>query len=88
MGISVHYHVGENTPGCLPEADPAVFQTKAAAQAHARSLAEQLRELGYLVSGNARDGYVACPGRDSPGGNRCVWVQACSDPGCKPEDSD
>ena len=86
--MPVHYHVGENTPGCLPEADPATFREKGAAEAHARSLAGQLREAGYHVPGNARDGFQARHNGTLSGAGRCIWIQECSDPSCKLDDTD
>lgn len=53
------YTVVENTPGYLPDSEPAVFTTKRAAQQYARDLARELRELGYRVYGNMREGYYA-----------------------------
>jgi hypothetical protein len=50
----MHYHVIENTPGYMPDSEPACFSTRGAAVAYARSLARSLREDGYTVSG--RDG--------------------------------
>lgn len=86
--MPVHYHVGENTPGCLPEGDPAIFRERGAAQAHARSLAEDLRAAGYRVTGNVRDGFLARRNRTLSGADRCVWIQECSDPSCKLDGTD
>lgn len=51
-----HYHVVENTPGCMPDNDPACFRSRKAAERYAASLAEELRESGCRVSGSARNG--------------------------------
>ena len=43
------YIVVENTPGCLPEIEPAEFGSKHAANGYAAGLAKELREEGYKV---------------------------------------
>jgi hypothetical protein len=57
--LSRHYHVVENTPGYLPESEPACFRTKGEAENYAQSLADELRDQGYRVSGNKHNGYYA-----------------------------
>ena len=49
--------VVENTPGYLPDNDPAQFYALQPAQEYAHDLADELRESGYKVWGNKRDGY-------------------------------
>lgn len=61
-----HYHVVENTPGYMPESEPACFKSRRAAEQYAADLARQLRDDGYKVSGNARDGYWAHRDPDDP----------------------
>jgi len=46
------YIVIENTPGCLPEAEPVEFDTRSEAVSFANSLLLELRELGYRVKRN------------------------------------
>lgn len=50
-----HYHVVENTPGYLPDSEPACFRTLRGAQDYARQLAQELRDEDYHVFGNASD---------------------------------
>lgn len=42
----------ENTPGHMPDSEPADFRTKRQAMAYAASLANELREQGYQVTGS------------------------------------
>jgi hypothetical protein len=51
------WSVVENTPGYLPEGDPIECDTKQEAYEAAKELAGQLREAGYRVKGNMRNGY-------------------------------
>ncbi len=50
------YVVVENTPGYLPDSEPASFVRKQDALDHMRDLAEELREDGYKVRGSMREG--------------------------------
>ncbi len=50
----VVYVVIENTPGCMPESEPESFTRKQDAIDHMHDLAEELREAGYSVTGDAR----------------------------------
>ena len=54
-----HYHVVENTPGYLPDSDEPspVFTRRDEAGRYAYELAQELRDSGYVVCGNQRDGY-------------------------------
>ena len=56
--------VVENTPGYMPESDPAEFASVADARAYARDLAETARDEGYRVTGSASSGRydIADPG--------------------------
>ena len=49
------YGVAENTPGYLPESDITVFTNKKDARAYMRSLASELRELGYHRAYDSED---------------------------------
>ena len=49
--------VVENTPGYMPDNDPAQFFALGPAREYAHDLADELREAGYKVVGNKRDGY-------------------------------
>lgn len=53
------YVVVENTPGYLPDEEPAEFTNRREAGQYALSLARELKEQGYRVTGNMRDGYYA-----------------------------
>lgn len=79
--MMAHYHVIENTPGYLPDSEPACFRTKASAEAYARELAEELRGEGYHVSGSAKGGgYYAERSRDDLG--RVIEIVALDEPPC------
>lgn len=71
-----HYHVTENTPGYLPENvdNPAVFSSKRSAQSYAYSLAQELREEGYRVSGSEGDYYAELSSSDL---GRAIETTAC-----------
>jgi hypothetical protein len=45
----VKYVVTENTPGCMPESEPAVFPNEKAAKDYAFSLVDELLEQGYYI---------------------------------------
>jgi hypothetical protein len=76
-----HYHVVENTPGYLPDDDdPPIFGSAKAAGEYAYELAESLRESGYKVRGNQRDGYYG--ERDADDLGRVIEIMPCSDPAC------
>jgi hypothetical protein len=79
---SRHFHVVENSPGYLPESDPLITRSKRAARAYAKTLAEDLREAGYRVTGNQEDGYSA---ERSPADHRVVEIVECHDALCSPE---
>ena len=54
-----HYVVIENTPGYLPESEPATFRSKAAAQSYMLDLQSELREQGFHRSyGSSKEGYI------------------------------
>lgn len=55
------YAVVENTPGYLPETEPAEFDEYADAVAYANELADELEELGYETdrSWASRNNYYA-----------------------------
>jgi len=50
------YSVVENTPGYLPDSEPYWTRNKHDAESVAASLARELREDGYTVTGSAREG--------------------------------
>lgn len=79
--IKWHYHVIENTPGYMPDADPAMFTTKRDAQAYAASLARELREDGYHCWGSASSGSISCE-RNSDDLGRVIEINACDDAAC------
>lgn len=75
-----HYHVCENTPGCLPESDPYVTTSRKQAGNYAYDLAQELRIEGYDVTGNKRDGYY---GELSPNDlGRVIDIIECYDDRC------
>lgn len=51
--------VVENTPGYLPDSEPAGFPNRKDANRYAAELARTLREDGYVVYGSAQSGYYA-----------------------------
>ena len=53
------FSVVENVPGYMPDTLPERFETRRDAEEYAQGLAEELREQGYRVTGNRRDGYTA-----------------------------
>ena len=62
----MHYHVVENSPGCLPESDQTICATRKDAEQAAASRARELRTDGWDVLGKASDGYYfACRPLDS-----------------------
>ncbi len=62
----------ENTPGYMPDDEPAEFDTKRAAMGHMVELKHELIELGYHVRGTASEGYYA--ERDSNDLGRVVEI--------------
>ncbi len=85
--MSRHYHVVENTPGYMPESDPAVFGSKRAAESYAAELARELREDGYHTSGSAQDGQIYAE-RDADDLGRVIEVSKCFEgrEDCQPEE--
>lgn len=57
--LRYRYVVVENTPGYMPDSEPVEFTNRREAGQYALSLARELREQGYRVTGNTRDGYYA-----------------------------
>lgn len=57
--MKCRYVVVENTPGYLPDEEPAEFTNRREAGQYALSLARELRTQGYQVKGNMRVGYYA-----------------------------
>lgn len=80
----MHWHVVENTPGYLPDdMDDSTFIRITEARNYAMSLAQELREQGYHVSGNRKYGYYAEKGNNDLG--RVIEVLPCTDPLCEIE---
>ena len=77
----MHYHVCENTPGYLPDSDPATFTSKRDAMAYARSLASELRDDGYHVRGSHGNYYGELDANDL---GRVIETSPCQD-GCDTE---
>jgi hypothetical protein len=77
-----HYHVIENTPGYLPDdcEPPFPYSTKAAAGQAAYESACELREQGYRVWGNQREGYYG--ERDSSDLGRNISIVRCCEEEC------
>ena len=75
------YHVIENTPGYMPESEPAHFNNKRDAQAYMAELARELRADGYHVSGNQRTGYYAERSRADLG--RVIALWDCEEDACQ-----
>jgi hypothetical protein len=71
-----HYHVIENTPGYLPDSDPAIFTHRRDAVAYARDLAASLRDDGYRVRGSNGDYYGE---RDADDLGRAIETLECTD---------
>ena len=80
MSPKAHYHVIENTPGYLPESEPATFTNKREAGQYAYSLARELREAGYSVSGNQSDGYYGEMHSNDLG--RVIEITECQESDC------
>lgn len=57
--MKCRYVVMENTPGYMPDTEPAEFANRREVGQYALSLARELREQGYRVTGNMREGYYA-----------------------------
>ena len=72
------YHVVENTPGYLPDSEPACFRSRRAAEAYAASLAHELREDGYHCSGSARRGDIYCE-QDAEDLGRVIEISPCEE---------
>jgi hypothetical protein len=73
-----HYHVVENTPGYLPDDmdNPCIFTNRKEAVTYARELADELRELGYRVSGRDGDYYGELHANDL---GRAIETMECTD---------
>jgi hypothetical protein len=75
----LHYHVGVNTVGYLPEGDVYTFSTKGAALAEAKRIRDEILEEGYgpmLPEGSCRQ----CSDHRSEHANR--GKGRCSAPNC------
>lgn len=72
-----HYHVVENTPGYMPDSDPSVCRTLVEAGDYAHFLAQSLRDDGYRVWGNKRDGYQG--ERDNRDLGRVIEIIPCDE---------
>jgi hypothetical protein len=80
MVRTTHYHIIENTPGYMPDSEPADFTNRGIAQSYMAQLARELREDGYKVSGNRRIGYYA--ERDSRDLGRSIVMHICHEQFC------
>ena len=80
-----HYHVVENTPGYLPDSEPATFTSRRDAGSYALSLARELRSDGYHVSGTRETGYYA--ERDSSDLGRVIEISDCYESDCGEEEA-
>lgn len=69
-----HYHVVEHTPGYMPDTEAATYANRRDALAYAVSLARELREQGYRVSGSGGN-YYAERSRSDLG--RCIETVTC-----------
>lgn len=84
--MTQHWHVVENTPGYLPESDPATFDTEQEARDYAKSLADEFREEArYRKPGAIRSdgfgGYVI--GEPNSGDlGRVIEVMVCEEQSC------
>jgi hypothetical protein len=78
-----HYHVIENTPGYLPDADPATFGTFAEARLYATILAGELRDDGYVVADEGGGCYYAERTVNDLG--RVIETTACHESECDEE---
>lgn len=78
------YHVIENTPGYMPDSEPAHFNNKRDAQAYMAALARELRADGYHVSGNQRSGYYA--EQDASDLGRVIEMWPCEEEECQEDD--
>jgi uncharacterized protein YebE (UPF0316 family) len=82
---NVHYHVNIHTPGYLPE-DSAYFRSVVNARSYMLELANQLREEGYRVSGNKRDGYYGEDPEKMYDLGRIIEMMDCREEECSEED--
>jgi hypothetical protein len=82
---SAHYHVNIHTPGYLPE-DIAYFRSIVNARSYMLELANQLREAGYRVSGNKRDGYYGEDPEKMYDLGRVIEMMDCHEEECSEED--
>ena len=83
--MKLHYHVIENTPGYMPESDPYIATSLKDAGDYALSLARELREGGYIVSGTKRTGYYG--ERDSHDLGRVITISDCYEQECLQEEA-
>ena len=85
--MRTHYHVGENTPGYLPEGMPSTHFAKADASDAAQELANHYRQswgpgVGFHVTGNKHDGYTIEDRDKMYDLVRVIWIQPCNDAEC------
>jgi hypothetical protein len=78
----VHFHVIENTPGYMPDSEPAYFRSRVNAGGYALELARELREDGYRVSGNKSIGYQAHRRNDDNDLGRVIEIHDCYEAEC------
>lgn len=76
-----HYHVIENTPGYLPDSEPATFTNRREANRYAAGLAAELREDGYHVYGSAESGLYSAE-RSASDLGRAIEVTPCTESDC------
>jgi hypothetical protein len=82
--MTAHWHVIENTPGYLPDSDPATFSSFEEATSYAAELAEQLRDDDYQVDDEGDGNYYA--ERDARDLGRVIETTECDGPECLNEE--
>lgn len=90
----IHYHVGVNTPGYLPEGEPYRVDTLVSARAAVayekrRIIDEDWTDEGsaWSASGSSRTGSVYLDRKDGSGLGLHIWYQPCSDAECTEEEA-
>ena len=91
-----HYHVGQNTPGYLPESDVETFTNRKDAERAAAELKRYYTmdsEQAYTVEGSARAGRIDITRKDDSWDlGTVIWIDACHRDDCddpqEPEEGD
>lgn len=84
--MKAHWHVIENTPGYLPDSDPATFASLEDAMNYAADLAEELKEDGYQVDDEGDGNYYA--ERDARDLGRVIETMECDESECLNEEEE